>query len=187
MAAKLTKGARLLGCATIALSMALFSGGTARAQAGSSNAQPGPNDGTRNAATSQAATTAQDGSTTDEIVVTGTRLEGLGYEAPTPVTVITGEQLLLAAPGSLSEGLNQLPEFRNSFVPASTGPISTAGGGGAFLNLRGLSAKRNLVLLDGKRLPTTNVIASGGREAGLAAGGIGERVLTVCPPYISMS
>ena len=161
MAAKLTKGARLLGCATIALSMALFSGGTARAQAGSSNAQPGPNDGSRNASTSQAATTAQDGSTADEIVVTGTRLEGLGYEAPTPVTVITGEQLLLAAPGSLSEGLNQLPEFRNSFVPASTGPISTAGGGGAFLNLRGLSAKRNLVLLDGKRLPTTNVIASG--------------------------
>jgi iron complex outermembrane recepter protein len=104
--------------------------------------------------------TEQDGSSIDQIVVTGTRLEGLGYEAPTPVTVVSGEQLLLAAPGSLSEGLNQLPEFRNSFVPASSGPISTAGGGGAFLNLRGLSAKRNLVLLDRKRLPSTNVIAS---------------------------
>ena len=159
MAANRTKHARVLGCATVVLSMALLGGGAANAQASSSNTLA-DEDALSDETDTSSVATEQDGSSVAQIVVTGTRLEGLGYEAPTPVTVVSGEQLLLAAPGSLSEGLNQLPEFRNSFVPASTGPISTAGGGGAFLNLRGLSAKRNLVLLDGKRLPSTNVIAS---------------------------
>jgi outer membrane receptor protein involved in Fe transport len=97
----------------------------------------------------------------ESVVVTGTRLEGQGFTAPTPVAVVTADQLQATAPGSLSEGLSQLPEFRNSFVPASSGSGSLAGGGGAFLNLRGLAARRTLVLLDGKRLPSTNVIASG--------------------------
>lgn len=159
MAAKRMTRARVIGCATVALSMALLGGGTANAQASSSN--PSVDEDARSGGASPSSVAAgQDGASDPQIIVTGTRLDGLGYEAPTPVTVISGEQLLLAAPGSLSEGLNQLPEFRNSFVPASTGPISNAGGGGAFLNLRGLSAKRNLVLLDGKRLPSTNVIAS---------------------------
>ena len=130
----------------------------ARGQSNSTDAQPD----TKVPVTGADAPSAPSASSADgsQITVTGSRLEGLGMRAPTPVTVVSGEQLLRAAPGSLSEGLNQLPEFRNSFVPASTGPISTAGGGGAFLNLRGLSAKRDLVLLDGKRLPSTNIIAS---------------------------
>jgi outer membrane receptor protein involved in Fe transport len=105
-----------------------------------------------------------------DIIVTGSRLTRSGFNAPTPVTVISADQLQTAAPASLSDALNQLPEFRNSLTVASTGPLSTAAGGGAFLNLRGLSAKRNLVLLDGKRLPPTTV-------TGLVAGATDLNVL----------
>jgi outer membrane receptor protein involved in Fe transport len=45
------------------------------------------------AATSQAAPS-------DEVVVTGSRIRTNGYTAPTPVTVVTTEQLQRTAPGA---------------------------------------------------------------------------------------
>src|SRR5688572_13537375 len=48
----------------------------------------------------------------EEVVVTGSRVMRDGYEAPTPVTVASSEQLELAAPSTLSDALNQLPSFR---------------------------------------------------------------------------
>jgi outer membrane receptor protein involved in Fe transport len=92
-----------------------------------------------------------------EVHVTGSRLvvEG-GFQAPTPVTVVSAEQLQNASPTSLSDSLNQLPVFGNSSTPASNG-VSTVGAvGQSFLNLRALGAARTLVLLDGRRVvPST--------------------------------
>ena len=97
-----------------------------------------------------------------EVVVTGSRVIQNGFQAPTPVTVVTAEQLQKTAPSTLSDALNQLPSFRNSFVAASTGPGAISNAGGAYVNLRSLSAKRNLVLLDGKRIVSSNVSGSVG-------------------------
>src|SRR3546814_13936253 len=47
----------------------------------------------------------------DAIVVTGTRITS-GFTAPTPVTVQTADELLTSAPGTLADGLNQLPKVR---------------------------------------------------------------------------
>jgi len=88
----------------------------------------------------------------EEVVVTGSRVIQNGFQAPTPVTVLSAQQLQMAAPNSLSDAINQLPQFKSSFVPASTGFRNGAGNGGAFVNLRGLGPKRTLVLLDGKRV-----------------------------------
>src|SRR5262249_13197465 len=62
-----------------------------------------------------------------EVRVTGSRLvvEG-GFKAPTPVTVVTAQQLTAASPTNLSDSLNQLPVFGNSSTPASNG-VSTVG------------------------------------------------------------
>ena len=113
-----------------------------------------------NAHVAQAQEAAAGGSDVSEVVVTGSRVIRDGYAAPTPVTVVTTQQMQLTAPTSLSDALNQLPSFKNSFTPSSTGFLVGAGGGGAFLNLRGLSAKRNLVLLDGRRLVQSSVVGS---------------------------
>jgi iron complex outermembrane receptor protein len=94
----------------------------------------------------------------EEVVVTGSRISGNGYNSPTPVTTVTSEQLNLAAPQSLSASLNQLPAFRGSST--STNPGSSSGGnvGLDVLNLRNLGAQRTLTLLDGTRpVPSTAV------------------------------
>ena len=93
-----------------------------------------------------------------EIEVTGTRLVvPRGFQSPTPMTVVDDSELEARMPTSLSDALNQLPVFRDSFTPASNG-ISTVGSvGQSFLNLRGLGPARTLVLLDGRRVvPSTS-------------------------------
>ncbi|MEP7312445.1 MAG: TonB-dependent receptor [Pseudomonadota bacterium] len=95
-----------------------------------------------------------------EVVVTGSRLIQNGFQAPTPVTVITVEQLQATAPSTLSDALNQLPVFNNSFKAASTGPGVVSNAGGAYLNARSLGANRNLVLLDGRRVVPSSVSGS---------------------------
>lgn len=88
-----------------------------------------------------------------EIVVTGSRTIKDGSQAPTPVTVVSAEQLQLAAPGPIAAGLAQLPAFRGSTSAANAGVSSAGPSSGSFLNLRNLGARRTLVLIDGRRAP----------------------------------
>ncbi len=89
-----------------------------------------------------------------EVVVSGSRVITNGFSAPNPITVLTAEQMQMTAPTSISDAINQLPQFRASYTPATTGFAATAnaGNGGAFANLRGLNPKRVLVLLNGQRV-----------------------------------
>jgi len=94
---------------------------------------------------------AADAPDSEAIIVTGTRTTS-GFETPTPVTVQTTEELQTTAPGTLADGLNQLPQFRGSDVPQAGGVSANGAAGANLLNLRGLGAPRNLVLLDGRRV-----------------------------------
>src|SRR5690606_12352115 len=93
----------------------------------------------------------------ETIVVTGSRIVS-GFEAPTPVTVIGAERLEQRASVNIGDALNELPAFRSTQTPASSG-LSPAGGGyvgGRILDLRGLGSVRTLTLLDGRRfVPST--------------------------------
>ncbi|HWL46135.1 MAG TPA: TonB-dependent receptor plug domain-containing protein, partial [Sphingomonadaceae bacterium] len=88
----------------------------------------------------------------NEIVVTGTRIQSAGFAQPTPVTSVTADQLMLNAPGSLSESLAPLPGLRLSTNPQGGQGASANMGGISQLNLRGLGPNRTLVLLNGHRL-----------------------------------
>jgi iron complex outermembrane recepter protein len=96
----------------------------------------------------------------EEVIVTGSRVIQSGFQAPTPVTMVTAEQLQTTMPSTLADALNQLPIFNNSFKPASTGPGIVSNAGGAYLNARSLGANRNLVLLDGRRMVPSSVSGS---------------------------
>ena len=100
-----------------------------------------------------------------EIVVTGTRAPRAGFTAPTPVTVIGAEQIKAAAPGTLADAVQQLPEVRASNGPAQNSGGS-AGGGQSFLNLRSLGAQRTLSLLDGQRFVPTEAAGTAPPAAG---------------------
>lgn len=94
------------------------------------------------------------------VVVTGSRIVRNGDGSPSPVTVVSADDLLTAKPGAtLAEALNTLPVFAGS-RGASSNPTtagSAAGGSGSAnqLNLRNIGATRTLVLMDGKRVPPT--------------------------------
>ncbi len=90
-----------------------------------------------------------------EVVVTGSRVATNGFQAPTPVTVLGGDQLRNVSP-SVSEALRQLPQLSGSTSAANI--VGATGGGPSTnnsANLRNLGVQRTLVLLDGRRPPVT--------------------------------
>lgn len=94
------------------------------------------------------------------VTVTGSRVIKNGDSSPSPMTVVSSDDLLTAKPGStLAEALNALPVFAGSRGAGSnpTTSGSAAGGNGSAnqLNLRNIGATRTLVLMDGKRVPPT--------------------------------
>lgn len=95
----------------------------------------------------------------NDIIVSGSRAIVDGTNAPTPVTVMSNEQLKTASPSSLIDGLNQLPVFASSIRPNSTGSSGSGqgGNGGNYLNLRALLPTRTLVLLDGRRTVASSI------------------------------
>jgi iron complex outermembrane receptor protein len=99
-----------------------------------------------------------DGSTElTQVVVTGSRIQRNGFEAPTPVSVVGADRAEQLGTTNLGELMNQLPSFRATQTPAAQ---SSTGGyvGGNVLDLRGLGAQRTLVLVNGERfVPSTTV------------------------------
>ncbi|HEX7080509.1 MAG TPA: TonB-dependent receptor [Gammaproteobacteria bacterium] len=91
----------------------------------------------------------------EEITVTGSRIQRTGMTTPTPVTAVDAGQLAQMAPGNLIDSLNQLPQFFNNASPQTQ--FNFAGTAGASnLNIRGIGSDRTLVLLDGRRIVSSN-------------------------------
>jgi iron complex outermembrane recepter protein len=92
-----------------------------------------------------------------QVVVTGSRIQRNGFEAPTPVSVVGADRADELGTTNLGQLMNQLPSFRPTQTPASQS--STAGYvGGNVLDLRGLGSQRTLVLVDGERfVPSTTI------------------------------
>jgi outer membrane receptor protein involved in Fe transport len=94
----------------------------------------------------------------EEITVTGSRIVRRDLSAPSPITTVGGEAFENSSTGSIESVLNQLPQF----VPGATQfsnsiqNSATSTPGAATLNLRGLGANRNLILIDGRRAQPSN-------------------------------
>ena len=101
-----------------------------------------------------------DAQSLEEVVVTGSRLQAAGFNAPTPVTVVTAETIEERAPANLSDVLLQQPALR-----IQNGDTSRQGGTNNSTNanplpqgqivapnLRNLGANRTLVLLNSHRV-----------------------------------
>ncbi len=94
------------------------------------------------------------------VTVTGSLLPTDNTTSPTPLTVASSEQLVLAAPRTMTEALLQLPVFKGSPSVASQGTGTTSNNAAAYLNLRGLGTQRTLVLLDGRRVVSASSAGS---------------------------
>jgi iron complex outermembrane receptor protein len=96
----------------------------------------------------------EQGAALEEVVVTGSLISDPNHVAPSPIVIVDAEALRETGVVTLEAALNQLPQFS----PAGTAGNGGQGTGGhATVNLRGLGSNRNLVLLDGRRLPLADI------------------------------
>jgi outer membrane receptor protein involved in Fe transport len=109
----------------------------------------------------QAATATTEPAAVGEVVVTASRVQRLGFEAPTPTTVQTSENIERQAFVMVTDFLNQVPAMRGSTGAGNLGLGGnvTSNPATSYLNLRNLGAGRSgeapartLVLVDGKRV-----------------------------------
>ncbi|WP_176943543.1 TonB-dependent receptor domain-containing protein [Sphingomonas sp. YR710] len=93
-------------------------------------------------------------SASSDIVVTGSRISRRDYSSASPISTVSLEAIKSTGEVTLEKSLMTLPQFGIGENSTQTGFGST---GQATLNLRGLGAFRNLVLLDGRRMQPSNV------------------------------
>ncbi|MBO9697648.1 MAG: TonB-dependent receptor plug domain-containing protein, partial [Sphingopyxis sp.] len=89
----------------------------------------------------------------DQIIVTGSRVARDGFQAPTPLVVLTQQDIQNTSPtNNIADFVNQLPQLAGSTRPANSRlNISNGSAGINALNMRNLGESRVLVLLDGRR------------------------------------
>ena len=97
---------------------------------------------------------AQGGSATvSEVVVTGSRIQTPGIQSASPIVTVGADQIRQQQTPEAEKILRLLP----GVVPEDGDAVNNGTEGVTTLNLRGLGAQRNLVLLNGKRMTPYNI------------------------------
>ena len=126
---------------------------------------------------------ATDAKVIEEVVVTGSRLQAAGFEAPTPVTVVGKATIEQRAPANISDVILEQPAFR--IANTETSRQGSGGNSGnalpqgvqQTLDLRGLGAARTLTLINGHRSVGTNWDST--VDSNIVPVGLVERIDTV--------
>ncbi len=93
-----------------------------------------------------------------DIIVTGSRIPQPNLESASPVTVVSSQEVKLSGTSRTEDLINSLPQV----FAAQGSNVSNGSSGTATISLRGLGSKRSLVLVNGKRLQagdTANPVA----------------------------
>jgi outer membrane receptor protein involved in Fe transport len=90
----------------------------------------------------------------EEITVTGSLIADPNHVSSSPIVTTSVEDIRESGSVTMESALNQLPQFNTSGTAANGGQGT---GAHATLNLHGLGSNRNLVLMDGKRLPPADI------------------------------
>lgn len=120
---------------------------------------PPPQEGTGLSSAATVQPTESNPAVEDDVVVTGTRIVRDGFQAPTPLTVLTAEEIQNSSPSNnVADFVNQLPSLAGSTRPSNSRLNLSSGQAGInALNLRNLGEVRTLVLLDGRRSVASTV------------------------------
>ncbi len=110
------------------------------------------------AAPETAAAADTSGNELETVVVTSTRLQNAGFDAPTPTQVLSSGDLASVAQPNIFDAVVQLPALQGSTgTTYETGSTSTGLQGLSTLSLRGFSPLRTLTLFDGERVVGSNI------------------------------
>ena len=109
------------------------------------------------AATMALTTNAQERTTLEELVVTGSRIQKSNLVSSSPVVQVDAEELLFQGTTRVEDMLRNLPQvWSNQNTGQSNGATGTA-----TVNLRNLGDARTLVLINGRRMPAGSPIQGG--------------------------
>ena len=121
---------------------------------------------------------AQTSDTVEHVVSTGSRLSTPSYQAPTPVTSVGTIEILREAKVDIGDVIRELPSVGVTVSQnngGNSGLLSQANGGISTVNLRNLGVARNLVLLDGQRVVSSNLL-DGGADLSTFPSGVVSRI-----------
>ena len=90
----------------------------------------------------------------EEIIVTGSHIARSTFSTPSPITVVSSQNMQLLGITNVGVALGALPAFRADLSPKTNG-FANFNIGAQIANLRGLGATRTLVLVDGNRFVTS--------------------------------
>ncbi len=113
-----------------------------------------PGEATTAAAQTDAAVRQESPADERDIVITGSLIQRPNNTSVSPIVSVGDVAIKESGTATLQDALNQFPSFTTG-GNAGTGGQGT--GGRASINLHGLGTNRNLVLLDGRRLPTSDI------------------------------
>lgn len=90
--------------------------------------------------------------TMEEVVITGSRITRKDMVSPSPLVTTDMAEVSVSGRPSVDDYLKDLPQFGAGTGDYSNDSNAGTGAGRATLNLRNLGAKRNLIIMDGRRL-----------------------------------
>ena len=90
----------------------------------------------------------------EEVTVTGSLIRSPNQASSSPIMTVSAAGLQQAGQVALQTVMNQMPQFAST---SSAGSGGQGTGGHVTLNMRGLGSNRNLVLLDGHRMPLADI------------------------------
>lgn len=114
----------------------------------------------------QVATEAAEESGVSDIIVTATRVQREGFNAPTPTAIIGDAALEARGATNVATVLNELPAIKATTTPTTNG-VRAIQAGAFFADLRGLGPSRTLILVDGNRFVPQIATGFGGYQIDL--------------------
>ncbi len=96
------------------------------------------------------ATTANENQSLEEVIVTGTRIRRVDTETASPVVTISEKEIQQSGAVNIQDLIARLPAVSGAAINPQTN--NGGGFGEANIELRGLDARRTLILVDGRRL-----------------------------------
>ena len=115
--------------------------------------------GVAHAQSAPGATTKAASSTVEEVVVTGSLISRRDFQSDSPIATISSEAIAAAGQPTLDKVVGEMPQFAAAQGQSEVGDVQGGGGfagGQSYGDLRGLGPNRTLVLLDGRRLQSSN-------------------------------
>jgi iron complex outermembrane recepter protein len=85
------------------------------------------------------------------VEVTGSRIRSLNADSPSPIQVITAEEISASGVGNIQELLTKIPNVGTPTISRTNSNFQTSSVGISTIDLRGLGDARTLVLVNGRR------------------------------------